>query len=310
MTSFRDLNCGNDVAMMDKLGRFDREFIVYGCAFLQKDEPHYFVSSRADTIDHFVQQSSLASLYPTPVSTALSACSVPAGAQSELARSAKMTLARELSHTYSPLFWQKLQKLTALPANNTGAQLIEERFAQLNGCFQPESLSLMAGLLQMTFAQKRLTLAAYQNFWARLEKKLRQMEDDVVIKKTFRRTFSGFAYRPPKQRWQYFYDGESAAVRAKQRLYFSQGMIVTPMVQKTYWFDGQTSVQSIAQRFAQALPEWFDADFLALTEALRALPPLGEVPLFSSTEWAELSFQEQAALRGYAYCYHLLPPQA
>ena len=153
MTSFRDLNCGNDVAMMDKLGRFDREFIVYGCAFLQKDEPHYFVSSRADTIDHFVQQSSLASLYPTPVSTALSACSVPAGAQSELARSAKMTLARELSHTYSPLFWRMLQKLTALPANNTGAQLIEERFAQLNGCFQPESLSLMAGLLQMTFAQ-------------------------------------------------------------------------------------------------------------------------------------------------------------
>ena len=89
-------------------------------------------------------------------------------------------------------------------------------------------------------------------------------------------------------------------------------MTVTPMVQKTYWFDGQTSVQSIAQRFAQALPEWFDADFLALTKALRALPPLGEVPLslFSPTEWAELSFQEQAALRGYAYCYHLLSPQA
>ena len=153
-------------------------------------------------------------------------------------------------------------------------------------------------------------MTAYQNFRARLEKKLRQLEDDVVIKKAFRRTFSGFAYHLPQERWQYFYDGESATVRAKQRLYFAQGAIVTPMVQKTYWFDGQTPVQSIAQRFARSMPEWFDADLLSRTEALRRLPPAGEASQLSPTAWAELNFEEQTALRGYAFCYRLLSPHA
>ena len=82
------------------------------------------------------------------------------------------------------------------------------------------------------------------------------------------------------------------------------------MVQKTYWFDGQTPVQRIAQRFARSMAEWFDADLLSLTEALRRLPPAGEASQLSPAAWAELNSQEQTALRSYAYCYRLLPSQA
>lgn len=102
---------------------------------------------------------------------------------------------------------------------------------------------------------------------------------------------------------------KSATVRAKQRLYFAQGSIVTPMVQKTYWFDGQTPVQSIAQRFARSMPEWFDADLLSRTEALRRLPPAAK-QASSHRQPGELNSEEQTALRGYAYCYRLFPSQA
>ena len=305
MTSLRDLNCGNDVAMMDKLGRFDREFIVYGCAFLRENEPYYFVSSRADTIDHFLLESSLSSLYPTPAATALSACSIPAGTQSALAKNAKLELAKQLAVTYRPAFWQQLRHLTDLPASNASTLLIEEHLGQLSGCFESAPLQLAAGLLRMAFAQKTLTLAAYQNFMTRLDKKLRQMEDDVVIKKTFRRTFSGFSYHAPGRPWQYFYDGEPSAVRAKQRFYFGEGYVVTPMVQRVYWFDGQTTVQTIARRFEETLPIWFDADLLTLTDALWQLPAPSQTSALSPTYPAKLNQEEQAALRSYAYCYRL-----
>ena len=305
MTSLRDLNCGNDVAMMDKLGRFDREFIVYGCAFWQNGEPFYLVSSRASTLDVFLRQGSARLLYPTSITTALSACAIPAGAQSELARNAKLSLAHTLAHMYRPPFWQFLKQLTALPASDSAVPLLDVRLKQLSGCIRPEPLHLFHGLLDMALAQKTLTLITYQSYCARLTKQLRQMEDDPVIKSVFQRTFSGFGYQLPGERWQYFYDGEPAAVCAKQRQYFSQGLVVTPILSKVYWFDGQSAVQSIAQRFAQALTGWLDADFLALTQDLWRLPPAGKRTL-SRAELDTYNEAERTALQGYGYCYRLL----
>ncbi len=309
MTSIRDMNCGNDVAMMDKLGRFEREFVVYGVGFVQEGQVRYLISGRQDKLQQFNELALEREIYPTPIVQSLISTTVPSGTQSDIAWKAKVLLASKLQATYRRPFFQTLQRLGEQRANDAAQPLLLAEQKRLCGVFDQEALALFEGLVRQALAQKVLTLASFEQFQKFLEKMRRQMEDDPLIKKTFQRTFSGFMYETPAQERAYFTDAQPETVWEKRSALLREGYLATPILSKTYWFDYNTPLKSIRRQFADELRARLDEAFWQRVKSVSQLPGAIGTELFAQlTEpvQGQLNASERAALNGYGYRFRAL----
>ena len=53
MGGMRDQLCSSDIAKMAELGRFDDEFMVYGCAWLEKETIYYYLTEQSTAACRF-----------------------------------------------------------------------------------------------------------------------------------------------------------------------------------------------------------------------------------------------------------------
>lgn len=309
MTSIRDMNCGNDVAMMDKLGRFEREFAVYGAGFIQAGQVRYLISSRQEKLCQFIDQSAAKAIYPTPMAWQLISTAVPSGTQADIILEAKLDLAARIQAMYSRPFFEAVAQLGQVPANDSARPLLEAEREKLIGVFDREALGLFDGLVRQALADKVLTEASFTHFQGFIEKIYRQMADDVVIKRTFSRTFSGFLYRTPQGELAYFADAQKTTVWSRRSVLQLAGCLVTPIFSKTYWFDYDQSVKSIRQQFDSELRQRLDRAYWAQMVAISQLPAAVTAETFGQIVEPivnELNDAEIAALTGYGHRYHAL----
>lgn len=312
MAAIRDINCGSDVALMDKLGRFEREFIVYGCAFRRDEQTYYLASCDPVKMYHFVNHSASEALYPTPIWERMNSSIVPAGAKQDLNHQAKVAMAVELQAAYGAEFWQIMESIKNQPASDSGLTLLEEERRQLADCFERDMLAFFLGRLQMALTQKVLIPVSYNRLREWTMRRLAQLDDDVVLKNSIERTFAGFAYRKAEQPWQIFYDGQIQTVWAKGQQLLGQGCIITPVYHKTFWFDGSVSIKAVGAEFQEALRTKLDTAILERTERLWTLPAVVSLKdlcqLLSGTVNG-LNAAEKSALQQYVYCYRAAWPE-
>ena len=80
----RDMRCASDVSRMAALGRFDTEFLVYGCAYQHQNKIYYQISDNQKAQQDFFQQSVRQNCYPTPVVRYIHRSAVPAGMEEQI----------------------------------------------------------------------------------------------------------------------------------------------------------------------------------------------------------------------------------
>ena len=64
MVAIRDLKCSQDIAEMAALGKFEEEFIVYGCCYVENGQVYYRVSTQEDELYLFIEQCMERGVYP------------------------------------------------------------------------------------------------------------------------------------------------------------------------------------------------------------------------------------------------------
>lgn len=77
---------------------------------------------------------------------------------------------------------------------------------EIDGHFCDEELQIFEGLCRIALESKTLQYITYRDFMSWLKKVRKQMEDDVIVKRRFQRTVSGFVYWRKNGQTGYCYD--------------------------------------------------------------------------------------------------------
>ena len=261
MGSIRDVNCSTDVAMMEKLGRFDKEFIVYGCTYKEQGKRLYYMTSQREKIYEHIQNCLLQDIWPTSVQSLLVSCAVPAGSREEIAQEAKIALAEQMKKDFSDDYFKLLQDIAPKSVTDGALKLLLNEKNNLEGYFDRDYLLRFEGLIEMAYCEKILTTNSFIMLKEWVKKELRQMEDDLVLKNHFKRTFSGFAYLE-NDKINYFYDGQKETVFEKKYQLQKEGYMTTPIIVKNFWFDGKTSLKSIRNKYESFLWKIIDEEYI------------------------------------------------
>ena len=96
MTSIRDLTCIHSVAHMAECGKYEEEFIVYGCSSVENGKIVYRISPSVREILQFKEQAVLDNQLVSPVHTLMNRCLVQTGQHEQRLYETEIRLANTL----------------------------------------------------------------------------------------------------------------------------------------------------------------------------------------------------------------------
>lgn len=268
----RDMRCAADVNRMAALGRFDVEFEMYGCAYLQNGEITYRVTPDAMQLYQFAAQGVHESLYPTTVIHHIHRTPVPSGMQEQIANQTKLQLAKKLYQMYPVSFFTLLEPFTQAPANNSSYPLLLEMAEAIDGHFNDAELQLLEGTTEIAYAAKLLDERGYEQLQRRLKKTRRQMEDDPIIQNNFSRTLYGFCYQTESGAVKCTLDAQPVTVYERRAAKELEGMVTGPILQQTYWMKNFDAMAGIRNTFKKLLLTLQNEKYFQLLHIIHTLP--------------------------------------
>ena len=308
MSAPKDIGIAMDVQQMAAYGYFNEEFLFYSYAFTRGEQIVYKLSESLLSIYSAYHYSVFDDVYPTPVCSLLKSVIVPSGEQAAYKTQFKMELIENIRQQYGQPFYDALLLFQNTPSIDSAYPLLTKALSALSP--KAEKRQFFDGLCQQALEAKLLTPLRHSQLMRDADRLYGQQR--TVIKPLAGRgkAFSGFAYRSPKTSETAFYTSATLEeTYSKYHKLRQQGLVCTPIVQKSYWYDSPNDFKAIRQAFTEFLIQLTDeCQALALVEALRALPSaVNPTPyqMFADKLASSGSPQANAAFCSYGVRYHL-----
>lgn len=260
----RDIECGVNFNKLLELGCFDREFIVCGYAYMKNNEIYYLIDSNEEELYQKRNAEIFHEIYPTAIMKTIKRCVVPSGMKDIIVQKSKLELAKELQKQYNHIYFEAVAEMSKESASNEAYKDLKALQDEIDGHFCDEELQIFEGLCRIALESKTLQYITYRDFMSWLKKVRKQMEDDVIVKRRFQRTVSGFVYWRKNGQTGYCYDAQRSDVEEKRLQYNMQGMSTTSIYQKQYWFDDINDIPRIRKQFAKMLKQVFKEETIEL----------------------------------------------
>ena len=280
MASIRDLTCIHSVAHMAEYGKYEEEFIVYGCSCLENDKLVYRISPSEQEIFRFQEQAALENQLTSPVHTLMNRCIVQTGQHEQRLYETEIGLANTLQTLYPRLFFEQLERCKNAPFTDAAKEIFDVLRFQLNGIFSTDYLQLLQGLVAMAYQAHVLTPTALSEIQQWQKTIQQQMEHDVLITKPFKRTFYGICYFNQTRAPQYKVNAQKFVVLNEQRALKRRRYPVTPIFQKTYWYDYGMEPKEVKESFKKQLKLYYGESYWQYWRQIKALAPVVEKDQF------------------------------
>lgn len=305
----RDAQCASDVANMAEMGKFEVDFPVYGCAYLENDCITYRVSSDAKDIYCFLDQSAHYGLYPTSIKHYIRQTPVPSGLRDQIAYETKITLAHMLKHDYGHTFFNLLEPFTKTLESDASASALFKMAEFIEGRFNEWELQLLEGTLNIAFEAKQLTEQSFQSLQTFIKKTRQQMEEDPIVQNIFSRTLFGFCYLTNRNTIKIYVDAQELPVLDRQKRCQSKGYITAPVIEQTYWFKDFGDLPGIRQQFIDSLRMLQNEAYFDVLKRIKTLPAAFVIKDFQEA-YQELKHshstqQEMDDFRSYGYRWNV-----
>ena len=293
MMKFRDMQVAEDIGKKAALGWFDVEFTMYGCAYWKDGRRYYKVSPQAEDIYDFIEKSAQQDIFPSNVLSLTRKCAVPTGFEETIALQVKKGLAKQLQKTYPAEFLQLLGRSAAACRNNAASASLWQAAEELEGVFEEERLQHFDRWVHYCYRCQKLEREEYHKLLAWLKEERESMADDFVSKDIFEKTLYGLAYEEEGS-IRYLSNAHSGHVYASLHELEGQGVVVTPILAQTYWYNYDYSLAEVKTDFKAKLKQTYSADDLERLKHLKAsLSPaavekLAETIDFVQEKWGEL----------------------
>ncbi len=265
-----NIQAAEDIGKKAELGYFDVEFTMYGCTYLERgaDMMQYRISSQACDIVDFIEQAARADFYPSNLETMTFSCPVPVGAKELIAQDVKIELAKVLRQKYPKAFFQTLYQTADIIHSNEAAEMLGQEAEAISGRFEEEALSGLETLVHYAYSCKRLERAAYDALLRWIEEERRCMDDDQVSKDIFTKTLYGIVYQGDG--WlKYFSNAQREHVYQKAYSLETQGILVSPLYAKTYWYNYEYRLPDVLKDYQAQLKRVYNQDFVGKLVTLK-----------------------------------------
>ena len=266
----RDMQAIKDVGEMQDLGRFDKEFTMFGCCCLQKGQVQYVISDYPDKLYSYRQDQLKKGRCPSPVICLQEILPVPSGLQEVIAQTIKRKLAKKLRELYPKSFLESMEDYNGISANNAASELLWVLKDKLDGTYDHKKLQIFEGLLQMAYVGKVLSADNYQALNEWLFKTRKDMEDDVVVKDIYERTFYGAVYRKSNGQLTYLVNALPERIYENTYKLEQQGIFVSPIFKKTFWYNYEYTLLQARHDFEQNLQCIYTEEYMQLVEMIKS----------------------------------------
>lgn len=306
----RDMCCIAAVGNMASMGRFEEEFSMYGCAYLENGNVTYRISPVAEQMYEFVRKSAQHACYPTRVLCHRCNTEVPSGMREKIAGEVKLETARRLRSLYPQAFFTELEPLAKTAAQNNAMPLLEELVDAIDGHFEELELQLLEGTIQLAWDSKLLQKDSRRQLEQWVAKTRGQMADDPVLETTVSRIFYGFCYQEKGRAIQTVVNAQPVQVWEQQANKKRSGAITGPVLRQIVWFAHEGQIAEGRSRFRQNVQKLQSDKYFSLLQQLKALPGAVDTEAFQKA-LHRLEVQAGAAqaiedLKGYGYQWNCL----
>lgn len=258
-----NIRAAEDIGKKAEFGYFDVEFTMYGCAYLEKrtEKMNYRVSDQADDIYHFIEMAARQDIYPSKVETITLKCAVPIGTKELIVRDVKRELAQELKAKYSKEFFKILDQMANEMQTNQAKELLWEAADQLEGTFEEEKLRQFEDFMHYSYSCRKLKKEEYQKLQRWIDEERRNMVEDIVSKDIFEKTMYGIAYIEAGK-INYISNAQRAYILNRAYEMEQQGIFITPIYEKTYWYNYVYRLADVTKNFKETLKRVCNQEYL------------------------------------------------
>ena len=272
MVAIRDLKCSQDVEKMTELRRFEEEFNVYGISYKKENQIWHQVSSDPIELFEFIEHAVCKNIYPTVINQWINRVLVPAGEEEYFLLETKQSLAKKQKRIYTSVFFDHFYKFANTKNSNAAYPCLKQLQEDLIGRFDREKLNLFDKLLLYSLEAKKITSSTYHEFKNWVESQYQQMEDDIIIKKDLKRTYSGIKYYDENNTIKYYLNAKPEIVYFKREQLILENKIVTPIWTKNYWFQHIPNGADVRKQFLSEMNSHYSEKIMSLFSYIHTLP--------------------------------------
>jgi len=311
MIDLRDLQVALDVAQRAELGWFDVEFTVYGCSYLLNGKRYYRLSSEAEKIYDFIELGIQNNLLPTNIEKLTKKYSVPVGMKEEIARSVKQELALQLKDEFSTEFFLYLQEVAELATEERAFTLLEDEWDAIENSFDADKLQDFENLVNYAYRCRKLSMMQYQQLKNNISEERKNMEEMIISKDIFEKDYYGIAYESLSG-IRYISNARKATVYKKKYDLEQQGLFVTPLFTKKYWYNYTLRLPQVHQIFETELKRRLNQKYLMLMQQIsKGNQKISKAEFLNQLNFVADHFGKEAAktLQQYGYRWGILYPE-
>ena len=307
MAMFRDFRAVNDVQKMKELRLMKQEFTMYGSLFFEKGEAFYLISANQERLIDFRNQRENYRKVPLPVMKRSLRASVPSGNEEDILRAVKVKTAAFIRAQYRPMFLKDFYALAQTPNDDQAKTILDELQEKMRGLFRRDNLAAFEGLMNFACQTKHLSNETQAGYEKWLYDEWWQLEETATLDDVFQKEFFGIAYLENGKIHAYC-NGVEAQTFEKKLALERQGLLVSALYKKTYWYNYSKSLADVRHMFEAFLVDLFDETYFDYLKRLAALPSCVSKERFTQLEqvYEDGSEAEKQALALYKMQWRII----
>lgn len=255
--SMRDLQLALEVAERAELGWFDIEYIIYGCTYWENGRRYYRLSNDAEDIYGFIENGGYINIISSVLNSTIKRYPVPAGMREVVEKNVKIELGREMRKKYPEEFFKELENLSNAVVENTALDYLERQWEKVECTFDPESLTQFSDLIDYTYLHRKINYSTKEDFQRKIAEEFKSMEEVFEPQAVFVKKLFGTEYIVNGKQ-QFFINARKGNVYQKQMELESKGIYSSPIINKTYHYNRDTSALELREKFKDYLKKRID----------------------------------------------------
>ena len=295
MIDLRDLQVAMDVAKKAEMGWFDVEFTMYACSYAIGEKRYYKISAEAEKIYDFIENSRQNGCIAGNIMKMTKKCPVPVGMKEYIARDVKKELGKSLREKYSLAFFKYLEQVAEEAEEERALPILQKEWEQVEGCFNQEKLRRFEEMVKYAYECRKIKEHQYEQFKSLIAEERKNMEEDLISKDIFEKTFYGIAYED-KGKIEYLDNAGKAYIYRKKDELEGKGIFVTPIYEKKYWYNYTLRLPQVHKMFEEEMRAYVNEDYIAkIKEMVGTNERMSREEFAKKVDYAQRTFGEEAA---------------
>ena len=262
---FRDYLVAEAVGEQLELGWQDTEFIMYGCAYLNKEDDivYYKVSEKLDNLLDFISCAIKQNIFPSNIDSISVTRAVPNGMRESVAQEIKKQLANKLYSDYPKEFFYHLYELAEHSRSNLAGPFLWEIADANVGLFDKTELKFFSSLIDYCFSCCKLEKNEYEKLSEWILQENENILAECEIPKTYVKDLYGFSYKE-NGKIKCITNSLQSFLYLKAQGLESEGYKVSPFFEKKYWFNQQEEISAINDDFKMKVATYCDMNYIKM----------------------------------------------